>query len=89
MQIILVITAPINETDISSVEQDIMFFAVINISRQIPYPPNFSKIAAKIILPAMGASTCAFGNHRCIVNIGNFTRNPIIIKGVIIGGKFS
>ena len=31
----------------------------------IPYPPNLSSTAAKIIDPAIGASTCAFGSHKC------------------------
>lgn len=29
-----------------------------------PYPPSFSKIAARTIDPAIGASTWAFGSHR-------------------------
>lgn len=29
----------------------------INVIRNIPYPPSFSKIAARTIEPAMGAST--------------------------------
>ncbi len=29
-----------------------------------PYPPNFRRIAAKIIEPATGASTWALGSHR-------------------------
>lgn len=29
-----------------------------------PYPPSFKRIAARIIDPAMGASTCALGSHR-------------------------
>lgn len=33
--------------------------------RIIPYPPSFSNTAARIIEPAIGASTCAFGNHKC------------------------
>lgn len=36
----------------------------IVIMRSRPYPPNLSSIAAKIIDPAMGASTWAFGSHR-------------------------
>lgn len=32
--------------------------------RIIPYPPSFSRIAAKTIDPAIGASTWAFGSHR-------------------------
>lgn len=30
----------------------------------MPYPPSFSRTAAKIIDPAMGASTWALGSHR-------------------------
>lgn len=33
-------------------------------TRIIPYPPSFSRIAARIIDPAMGASTWALGSHR-------------------------
>lgn len=32
--------------------------------RKIPYPPSFRRVAAKIIDPAMGASTCALGSHK-------------------------
>lgn len=32
--------------------------------RMIPYPPNFRRIAAKTIDPAIGASTCALGSQR-------------------------
>lgn len=32
--------------------------------RIMPYPPNFRRIAARIMEPAMGASTWAFGSHR-------------------------
>lgn len=34
-------------------------------TRIIPYPPNLSSTAARIIDPAIGASTCALGNQRC------------------------
>jgi hypothetical protein len=47
--------------------------------RANPYPPSFRRIAANTIDPAIGASTCAFGNQRCVENIGSFTRNPIIV----------
>jgi hypothetical protein len=57
------------------------------VTRNKPYPPSFNKIAAKIIDPATGASTCAFGNHRCTVYIGSFTMNPIIINIQINSGK--
>lgn len=33
--------------------------------RIMPYPPSFSRMAARIIDPAIGASTWAFGSHRC------------------------
>jgi hypothetical protein len=46
----------------------------------MPYPPSFRRIAARIIDPAIGASTWAFGNHRCTVNIGNLTKNPPMAK---------
>lgn len=52
--------------------------------RIMPYPPSFSKMAAKIIDPAIGASTWALGSHRWVENIGNFTRNPIINRRLII-----
>lgn len=51
----------------------------IIIIRARPYPPSFSRIAAKIIDPATGASTCAFGSHKCTENSGNFTINAVII----------
>lgn len=46
--------------------------------REIPYPPNFRRMAARIIDPAIGASTCALGSHRWTENIGSFTKNPAI-----------
>jgi len=52
-------------------------------TRIIPYPPNFNRIAAKIIDPATGASTWALGNHRWVINIGNLTKNPLI-KNIFI-----
>jgi len=47
--------------------------------RASPYPPSFRRIAARTIDPAIGASTWALGSHRWVENIGNFTRNPIIV----------
>lgn len=32
--------------------------------RIIPYPPSFRRMAARIMDPAIGASTWAFGSHR-------------------------
>jgi len=45
-----------------------------------PYPPSLRRIAAKTIEPAIGASTCALGNHKWTENIGNFTKNPAIVS---------
>lgn len=59
---------------------NVLFIYVnIIIIRAKPYPPSFSKIAARIIDPATGASTCAFGSHKCTENSGNFTMNAVII----------
>lgn len=33
--------------------------------RMMPYPPSFSRIAARTIDPAIGASTWALGSHKC------------------------
>jgi len=37
-------------------------------------------MAARIIDPAIGASTWALGSQRCTVNIGSFTKNPPIVR---------
>jgi hypothetical protein len=77
IQINLVAIAPVIEILISSVEDsDTIFWNNIDI-RASPYPPNFSRIAAKTIEPAIGASTWAFGSHRWVENMGSFTKNPI------------
>lgn len=46
--------------------------------RMIPYLPSFKRIPAKIIDPATGASTCAFGSHRWVKNSGIFTKKARI-----------
>lgn len=46
--------------------------------RIIPYPPSLSKMAARIIDPAIGASTCALGSHRWTPYNGILIRNAII-----------
>lgn len=46
--------------------------------RNMPYLPNLRRMAAKIIDPATGASTCALGSHRCVRNKGIFTIKAII-----------
>lgn len=52
----------------------------IGIKRIKPYPPNLRRIAAKIIDPSIGASTCALGNHKWVKYIGIFTKNAIIVN---------
>lgn len=42
----------------------VSLFWVLVMIRITPYPPNFSRIAAKIIDPAIGASTWALGSHK-------------------------
>jgi len=44
-----------------------------NENRKNPYPPIFNKIAARITEPAVGASTCASGNHVWTGHIGILT----------------
>lgn len=84
MQIIPVTMAPHSEIAISTlVTLEENNFVSVYIIRSNPYPPSFSKIAAKIIDPAIGASTCALGSHRCTKNMGSFTKNPIIIISLI------
>jgi len=64
-QMILVISAPQEQNVTSTRDKDSNDTEENNfISRINPYPPSFSKIAARIIDPATGASTWAFGNHR-------------------------
>lgn len=48
-------------------------------SRISPYPPNFRRIAAKIIDPATGASTWALGNQRCREYKGIFVKKARIV----------
>src|SRR6478672_1990492 len=43
--------------------------------RRKPYPPIFSRIAARITEPAVGASTCASGSQVCTGHIGILTAN--------------
>ena len=43
--------------------------------RNIPIIPTFNKTPAKITEPVVGASTCAFGNHKCIGTKGVLIAN--------------
>lgn len=46
--------------------------------RSMPYPPNFSRIAARTMEPAIGASTWALGSQRWRPYNGIFTMKAII-----------
>src|SRR5690349_14272919 len=46
------------------------------LNRKNPYVPIFSKTAARITDPAVGASTCASGSHVWNGNIGTLIANP-------------
>lgn len=37
----------------------------IGVNRNSPNPPSFKRIPANTMEPAIGASTCALGSHRC------------------------
>lgn len=71
--------APVIETLIKTDDEKISMFGYIIVIRAKPYPPSFRRMAASTIDPAIGASTCAFGNHRWVENRGSFTRNPITV----------
>lgn len=69
--------APISEILIIRLEiLNVLILLKMYVKRSKPYPPNLSRMAASTIDPAIGASTWAFGNHKCVVNIGSFTKNP-------------
>jgi len=78
-QIIDVITPPTIATAIIGFINVLFKWLKIIIIRASPYPPNLRRIAAKIIEPATGASTWAFGSQRCTENNGSFTKNAKII----------
>jgi len=50
------------------------------IKRMMPYLPSFRRIAARIMEPATGASTCALGSHRWNINKGILTKKARIDK---------
>lgn len=50
----------------------------MGLRRISPYPPSFSKSAAKIIDPITGASTWAFGSQRCPKKIGNLIKKAAV-----------
>ena len=63
-QIELVIIMPHKDNIINGYAMNSVIGLRINVIRSIPYPPNFSKIAARTMEPAMGASTWALGSQR-------------------------
>lgn len=63
-QIELVIIIPHRDRRINGYAIDLVTGSRIMEMRIIPYPPSLSRIAARIMDPAMGASTWAFGSHR-------------------------
>jgi len=74
----LVNTAPVRASLKIAGFSDMAICGIIIEKRIIPYPPSFRRIAARTIEPATGASTWAFGSHRCTENSGSFTRNAVI-----------
>lgn len=64
LQIIAVYNAPTNLRPATISWMLDCIYGNKRIIRKIPYPPNFRRIPARIILPATGASTWALGSHR-------------------------
>ena len=83
-QISDVSTPPTSAIDIKGESSLIFILGKAIIIRANPYPPSFSRTAARTIDPATGASTWAFGSHRCTKNSGNLTINAIIDRSHII-----
>lgn len=76
IQINPVTSAPVRATLTITEERCFNIYLNRCVIRNSPYPPSLSRIAARIMDPAIGASTWALGSHKCVVNIGNLTRNP-------------
>lgn len=74
----LVITPPMREILIIKGADNFLKSENFVAIRKRPYLPNFNKMPARIIEPATGASTCAFGSHRWVRYIGVFTKKAII-----------
>ena len=49
-----------------------------SVTRSVPYPPSFSRTAARTMEPAMGASTWALGSQRRRPYSGIFTMKAIM-----------
>lgn len=78
-QISLVIIAP--HIVMAIIDGAIFLFILGNKkeNRINPYLPSFNSSPARIMDPATGASTWAFGSHRCSRYIGIFAKNDIIV----------
>lgn len=74
----LVYTAPVMAILIYS--EDVLESSGVKRStiRISPYPPSLSRMAARTIEPAIGASTCALGSHKCIENNGSLAINAAV-----------
>lgn len=77
-QMELVIIIPHKDKRMKGYAMDLVTGSRIMEIRIMPYPPSFSRIAARIIDPAIGASTWAFGSHRCTPY-----RGILIMKAII------
>lgn len=63
-QIELVMIMPHNDSIINGYAIESVVGLRSRVIRIMPYPPSFSRIAARTIEPAIGASTWALGNQR-------------------------
>lgn len=78
-QIKLEIKAPNKASKVTSLQEIATWLGNKVVARISPYPPNFRRMAAKIIEPATGASTWALGSHKWTEQIGSFTINAAVI----------
>lgn len=75
MQIELVIRAPQRAREMNGCWRSSGRGLIRRVVRIMPYPPSFSRRPARSMEPAIGASTCALGSHRCKPYRGAFTIN--------------
>ena len=60
----LVISIPHRDSRMNGIDIVLVVGSSSMDRRIMPYPPSFSRMAARIIDPAIGASTWALGSHR-------------------------
>lgn len=63
-QMELVIIMPHSDKRMNGYAMYLVIGSKIMEIRIIPYPPSFNRMAARIMDPAIGASTWAFGSHK-------------------------